>query len=69
MTNYQKSEYVEKNDLVCFGVSEHETEEWLPTWSEKANHDIGVLKSWFDKDTLDMDSLFKRPAGRSDWYH
>ena len=43
MTNFQASEYVENNDLVCFGLSEHTMEEWLPSWTDKAQKDLDIL--------------------------
>ena len=36
MVNYQVTDYVQDNDLVCFGISSHEVEEWLPSWTPKA---------------------------------
>jgi len=36
MVNYQVTDYVQNNDLICFGLSSHETEEWLPSWTPKA---------------------------------
>ena len=32
------------NELACFGVSTHDTEEYLPKWSEKALKDIEIVK-------------------------
>jgi len=64
MVNYQVSEYVQNNDLVCFGISSHDVEEWLPTWTPKAQKDIDVLRSWMN---VPMDKLVTRPSQRSDW--
>ena len=58
-------EYIENNELICFGLSSHEVEEWLPKWTPKAQHDINVLSSWF-KDASPED-LMVRPANKSDW--
>ena len=65
MVNYQVTDYVEKNDLVCFGISGHEVEEWLPEWTPKAKHDIAILASWFPKNKYD--EFIVRPASKSDW--
>lgn len=60
----QKSDYVEDNEMVCFGVSEDVLEERHPMYTEQAKHDIGILYSWFPK--RNMDDMI-RPAYRSEW--
>ena len=41
--NYQQPEYVQNNDLICFGLSSHEVEEMQPTWTPKALHDLHIV--------------------------
>jgi hypothetical protein len=65
MVNYQVTDYVQDNDLVCFGISSHEVEEWLPSWTPKAQHDIDILASWFPKSKYE--EILVRPALKSDW--
>ena len=65
MLNYQVTSYVQNNELVCFGLSAHDVEEWLPTWTPKAAHDFDILKSWFPRDKYE-DYLI-RPCEKSDW--
>eukprot|EP00356_Strombidium_inclinatum_P003628 CAMPEP_0170485220 /NCGR_PEP_ID=MMETSP0208-20121228/4533_1 /TAXON_ID=197538 /ORGANISM="Strombidium inclinatum, Strain S3" /LENGTH=209 /DNA_ID=CAMNT_0010758801 /DNA_START=40 /DNA_END=667 /DNA_ORIENTATION=+ len=65
MVNYQVTDYVENNDLVCFGLSSHEVEEWLPGWTPTAQRDLSVLKSWFNKDK--PEDYLVRPATPSDY--
>jgi hypothetical protein len=43
--NYQQPEYVMNNDLICFGLSSHETEEWLPNWTPKAEKELAIVSS------------------------
>lgn len=63
--NFQKSEYVQDGEVVCFGVSEHIFEESKHKWSEKAKKDIAVLQSWFQADNFD--EVATRPVYRSDF--
>ena len=65
MLNYQVTDYVENNELICFGLSSHEIEEWLPSWTQKAQHDLQILASWFPKNKAD--EIMVRPAEKSDW--
>jgi len=65
MVNYQVTDYVEDNDLVCFGISSQEIEEWLPGWTPKAQADLAVLRSWFPKSKAD--DMYVRPSTRSDY--
>ena len=65
MVNCQIPDYVQDNDLVCFGLSSHEVEEWMPSWTPKAQKDIDILQSWFPKDRYD--EMLVRPCTRSDW--
>ena len=62
--NYQKTEYAQNGELMCFGLSEHSLTENLPKLSEKAKKDFDLLKSWFDKKDED---LFSRPSYKSDY--
>ena len=41
--NPQRSTYVQNNELICFGISEHVLEENIPQWSEKAKHDLEIV--------------------------
>jgi len=65
MVNYQVTDYVQDNDLICFGLSSHEVEEWLPSWTPKAQKDIDILCSWFPRSKYD--EMIVRPASKSDW--
>ena len=42
--NPQKPEYVQNNELICFGVSEHTLEENIPQWNEKAISDFNIVR-------------------------
>lgn len=42
--NYQQPEYVQNNELICFGLSSHETEEWLPNWTPKAEKELAIVR-------------------------
>ena len=63
MLNYQIPDYVQDNDLVCFGISSHEINEWMPSWTPKAQKELDILSSWVQK----PEDLINRPATRSDW--
>jgi len=65
MVNYQVADYVENNELICFGLSQHDVEEWLPKWTPKAIQEISIVKSWVKKDNID--NVLVRPGTRSDW--
>lgn len=65
MVNYQVTDYVENNELIAFGLSTHEMEEWLPSWTPKAKHDLDILASWFPKSKYE--EIIVRPASKSDW--
>jgi len=65
MVNYQVTDYVQDNDLICFGLSSHEVEEWLPSWTPKAQKDLDILASWFPKSKAD--EIVVRPVSKSDW--
>ena len=43
--NPQKPEYVQNNELICFGVSEHTLEENIPQWNEKAISDFNIVRT------------------------
>ena len=49
MVNYQVTDYVENNELICFGLSAHEVKEWLPEWTPKAQKELDILSSWFPR--------------------
>jgi hypothetical protein len=55
---------VANNELICFGLSEHNLEERMPTWTDQAQHDFSVLKSWFPRRSMDE---VTRPVYRSDF--
>lgn len=63
MLNYQVTDYVQDNDLICFGLSSHEIEEWLPSWTPKAQKDIDILSSWFPKSKAN--DILVRPVNKS----
>ena len=63
--NYQKSDYVQDGEKICFGVSEHTFEEATHKWSEQARKDIAVLNSWFNPHNLE--DIATRPCNRSDF--
>ena len=65
MVNYQVTGYVENNDLVCFGLSSHDVEEWLPGWTPSATRDLEILKSWIYNRPIE--EYFPRPAYKSDF--
>ena len=62
--NPQTAEYVANNDLICFGMSEHVLEENLPGWTEKAEKELNVLRSWFPRRKMEE---VTRPVYRSDF--
>lgn len=61
--NYQKTDYAQNGELMCFGLSEHSLTEYRPTLSEKARKDLELLASWIYKN----DNLVVRPAYKSDF--
>jgi len=65
MVNYQVTDYVENNDLVCFGISGHEVGELLPEWTPKAKTDMAILASWFPRSKYN--DIIVRPCEKSDW--
>lgn len=62
--NYQKTDYAQNGELMCFGLSEHSLTEHLPKLSEKARKDLELLKTWFNKKD---ETLLTRPAYKSDF--
>ena len=62
--NPQTSGYVQNNDLICFGLSEHTLEERQPIWTPQAKKDLAILASWFPKRNMDE---VVRPAYRSEY--
>jgi len=61
--NYQKTDYAQNGELMCFGLSEHSLTEHLPRVSEKAKKDIELITSWLAK----KDEIAARPAYKSDF--
>lgn len=61
--NYQRTDYAQNGELMCFGLSEHSLTELVPTLSEKAKKDFDILKSFMEKG----EGLWTRPAHKSDW--
>ena len=49
MMNYQVTDYVENNELICFGLSAHEIEEWVPSWTPKAQKELDIVATWIDR--------------------
>jgi hypothetical protein len=41
--NYQQPEYSMNNELICFGLSSHDTDEWQITWTPKAERDLAAV--------------------------
>jgi hypothetical protein len=41
--NYQMTDYVLNNELICFGLSEHQIKEEMPKYSEKAAKHISLV--------------------------
>ena len=60
--NYQRTEYAENGELICFGLSEHQLTENIPKLSEKAKKDMEKLSSYLNSDTVKP----PRPAYKSD---
>ena len=44
MVNYQQPEYVMDNNLICFGLSTQETEEFKPSWTPLAEKELAIVK-------------------------
>ena len=61
--NYQKTEYSQNGELLCFGLSEHQLTEHVPSLSEKAKKDLELVQSWYAK----KDELLARPAYKSNF--
>lgn len=61
--NYQATDYAQNGELMCFGLSEHQLTEHLPTLSDKAKKDLELVKTWL----ADPDKLAARPAYKSDF--
>jgi len=51
--NPQIASYVQDNDLVCFGLSEHVVDETFNNWTPQARKEIAALASWFPKRNTD----------------
>ena len=39
------SDYVQNNELICFGMSSHEFEERSFQWTPKALHDLAIVST------------------------
>lgn len=65
MVNYQVTDYVQDNDLICFGLSSHEVKEWLPEWTPQAKKELDILASWFPRSKAN--EMFVRPVEKSDF--
>jgi hypothetical protein len=61
--NYQRTDYAQNGELLCFGLSEHSLTEHLPKFSEKAKKDLELVQSWVKHN----DNLLVRPAYKSDF--
>ena len=55
--------YVENNDLVCFGMSEHEFAEHNKEWSPQAERDLAIVATWCKRRSCED---IVRPVYRSD---
>jgi hypothetical protein len=42
--NYQTPEYVMNNELICFGLSSHDSEEWKMSWTPQAEKDLAIVR-------------------------
>jgi hypothetical protein len=62
--NPQISSYVQNNELICFGLSEHTVEEHQSIWTPEAKKDLSILASWFPKRKMEE---VVRPAYRSEY--
>jgi hypothetical protein len=62
--NPQLQGYVENNELICFGLSEHTLEERQTKWTPQAMKDIQILYSWMPKRKMEE---VTRPVYRSDY--
>lgn len=65
MLNFQVTDYVANNELICFGMSAHEITEWVPEWTPKAKKDLDILASWFPRSKID--EIITRPSEKSDF--
>ena len=44
--NYQNPEYIQNNELICFGLSSHDHEEWLMNWTPQAEKDLAIVRTY-----------------------
>lgn len=58
------AEYVQNNELICFGMSEHVFEEQQVQWTDKAQKELAILNSWFPRRQMNE---VTRPVYRSDF--
>ena len=42
--NYQTPEYVQNNELICFGLSSHDSEEWQIKWTPQAEKELAIVR-------------------------
>ena len=45
--NYQTPEYVMNNELICFGLSSHDSEERKMSWTPQAEKDLAIVRITF----------------------
>lgn len=66
--NYQRPDYIENNEVVCFGLSEHVLDEVnSQIYSDKAAGDLRLLASWFPRNRDHIGKIAPRPAYQSDF--
>jgi len=41
--NYQTPEYIMNNELICFGLSSQDSEEWQHNWTPKAEKELAIV--------------------------
>lgn len=63
--NFQQGDYVMNNELMCFGIAVHETEEFKQPLSPKAEKELAILRSWFPAGCTAR--MLTRPAYKSDF--
>ena len=47
--NDQTPEYIQNNELICFGLSSHDSEEWQMNWTPKAEKDLAIVRNLYLK--------------------
>lgn len=61
--NYQKTDYAQNGELLCFGLSEHSLTENMPRLSAIAQKDAELISGMFK----DNEDILTRPAYKSNW--